>query len=227
MKFNYEGTNIDITLDETHVSLMKWAKTNKTFKEEPFLRYLKDNKIIDSNSVVMDIGSFIGNHVIYYSKIIGVSRVIAFEPTLRSFNILNKNLNKNSVNNVHLFNAAIGQYGGFAECNIRKETNPAKNQWFETPEAGLNSVITMTINDFLHEPIDFIKIDIEGMEMFALRGGIDLIDSKSPVLMVEVMKENLFQFELLMAKLGYSMIGEDVFTLHKDKKANTLLYKRK
>jgi len=226
MKFTYDGIDIDITLDETHTSLMKWAETNNTFKEEPFLRFLKENNIMTSNSVVMDIGSFIGNHIIYYSKIIGVERVIAFEPTLRSYDILIENLLKNDVKNVHLFNAAVTSEVGFAECNIRKESNPAKNQWFESSNSGLDSVVTMTISDFIHEKIDFIKIDTEGMEMFALRGGIDLIDSQSPVLMVEVMKENLYPFELLMAKLNYTRIGKDVFTLHRDKKANTLLYKR-
>jgi len=226
MKFNYDGNEIDLTLDETHLPLMKWAETNKTFKEEPFLRFLRDNEIITSDSVVMDIGSFIGNHVVYYSKIIGVKKVIAFEPTKRSYNILKENIEKNEVTNIHTFNVAIASKVGFAKCEIRKATNPAKNKWYEVNESDDECVLSMCLNDFELEPIDFIKIDVEGMELKVLKGGLGVIEVSSPVLMIEVMKENLLEFEILMSNLNYKRFGEDVFTLHRHKKANTLLYKR-
>lgn len=226
MKFKYEGKEIEIILDENHPRLIKWASEHRTFKEEPMLRYLKDNEIITPLSVVMDVGSYIGNHVIYYSKIIGVQRILSFEPTLRSFNILLQNLAVNNISNVDAYNAAISKKTGFAECNIRTEDNPAKNQWFETSGAGLTSVTTFRISDFDFDTIDFIKIDVEGMELLALEGGIDLIEKQGPTIMIETFKSNLPQIESIMRNLHYTRIGDEVFTLHRHKKANTLLFKR-
>lgn len=227
MKFKYNKINININLDKNHIPLIKWASKNQNFREEPFLRFLKDNKIINKESTVLDVGSYIGNHVIYYSKIIKVKKVIAFEPTIRSFNILQENIKNNNIKNVEYNNLAVSSKIGFAECNIRKKRNPAANQWYNVDNLTINCVQTITLSEFIKEKVDFIKIDVEGMELKVLSGGEELIKKYSPYLMVEVMKENLNDFLLIMKKWKYNRIGKSVFTLNKDFKLNTLLYKRK
>jgi FkbM family methyltransferase len=222
LNFVYDDIGIDIVLDERHDYLMKWSIENKTFREENLLRFLKDYNIITKESVVLDVGSYIGNHVIYFSKVIGAKKVIAFEPTLFSFNILEKNVEINTLKNVEINNLAVLSKSGFAKCNIRRENNPAKNQWHECNEKLTKSV---SLSEFIKEKVDFIKIDVEGMELEVLSGGKELIKKYSPYLMVEVMKYNLQEFELLMKDLNYTRIGEDVFKLNREKKANTILYK--
>lgn len=225
MKFTYNEIDINIKLDKNHIPLMKWAETNQNFREELFLRFLKDNKIINKESVVLDVGSYIGNHVIYYSKIIGVKKVIAFEPTINSFNILQENIKNNNIRNVECNNIAVLSKTGYAKCNIRKKINPATNQWYNGDNIG-NCVPSVILSNFVKEKIDFIKIDVEGMELEVLLGSKELIEKYSPYLMVEVLKENLNDFLTIIKNLNYTRIGKSVFTLNKELKLNTLLYKR-
>lgn len=222
MNFIYNDIEIDMTLDKGHIPLMKWSIENKTFREETFLRFLKDHNIVTKESVVLDVGSYIGNHVIYFSKIIGVKKVIAFEPTALSFNILQKNIKNNNIKNVESNNIAVLSKSGFAKCNIRSEKNPAKNQWCESNDTLIKSI---SLSEFIKEKVDFIKIDVEGNELEVLEGGKELIKKYLPYLMVEVMKNNLDDFELFMKDLNYTQIGKEVFTLNRKKKANTILYK--
>ncbi len=66
---------------------------------------------------------------------------------------------------------------------------------------------TVRLDSVVHEPVGFIKIDVEGHEMAVLRGAEALIRRDRPVLLVESEKrhaadapENVFEF---MAALGY------------------------
>jgi len=229
VEFTYEKERIKMRLDEHHESLLRWASSDKklTFREEPMLRYLKDQQIIGPGSTVVEVGAYIGNHVIFYSKIVGVRAVIAFEPTLRSFGILKENIEKNELDNVLTYNYAVANMIGLSKCNIRKENNPAKNQWFLTKETDGDCIPTVTLDSEVGDvTVDFIKIDAEGMEIEVLKGGEETIKRDSPTLMVEILKENLEEFERLMADWDYQMIDAKPFPLNRTKKANTLLYMR-
>ena len=61
--------------------------------------------------------------------------------------------------------------------------------------AGEGEIATLRPDDFLtDETPDFIKIDVEGMEMQVLRGLQKTIKRTRPVLLVEVDRENIHDF---------------------------------
>jgi len=243
MTFIYEGHLMKFTFTDDQDYLAKYINKNKTFFEQSFLRYLRDHKIITRDSVVIDIGACIGNHTVYFSKIIGARKIISIEPTLRSFEVLQRNIELNDINNVICKHVAISSSKGLAQCYPRKLGHIGSNRWVPIgpnvePLIGPGgqtynvdaiknneTVETVLLADIVNEKIDFIKMDVEDAENIIIESGSDVIREYKPILMVEVSKYNLKKFEYLMKDLNYVPIGESVFTKNRFKKANTLLYK--
>lgn len=145
-----------------------WARA--IYHEIYNLREYYHNRIkrINDGDVVVDLG---GNTGVFnrwaYSQ--GASKVISFEPDKRYFKLLSLNADPRSV----LFNAAISSQMGELEI-------------YESPHLGGSSLLkfndylkkyktrTYTL-DYLFETklidrIDFLKIDIEGSEIQAMKG---------------------------------------------------------
>jgi FkbM family methyltransferase len=64
-------------------------------------------------------------------------------------------------------------------------------------------VPTQTIDSFQFETVDFIKIDVEGHEIFVLEGGEETIRRCRPWLVVEVWDENRSMMHSFMKRLSY------------------------
>ena len=245
MKFKYEGHLIELVFTDECDYLAKQAIRSGTFFEEHFLRYLRDNKVIGSNSVVMDIGACVGNHTVYFSKIIGVKKVISIEPTLQSFKALQRNVELNSLDNVVCKRVVVSSNDGMAKCFVKKPDNIGANRWVPVGEnakplfgpdgKAYNADITedsiyvktVTLTDIVNEKIDFIKMDVEDAENMIIETGKDVIREYRPGLMVEVSRHNLERFEDLMKELDYVQTGESVFAKNRSKKTSTVLYKHR
>ena len=63
---------------------------------------------------------------------------------------------------------------------------------------------------FSDEKIDFIKIDVETMEMFVLAGMQETISKNRPKIYIEVTKKNIDDFNTWMEKNSYHSIKEIV-----------------
>jgi len=113
----------------------------------------------------LDIGASIGA-ISYLFKIIGCN-VIAFEPLEEEYKCLIHNLPTIVAMNVPVGNGEL----------IRMDTT--------IPYIG-GSIKTIRIDDLKLNPIDLIKIDIEGFEIFALRGMKETILKYKPILIIEV-----------------------------------------
>ncbi len=138
--------------------------------------------------VVVEVGANIGSHTLALSKMVGNSgRVYAFEPQRVVFQTLCANMALNSIVNVEAFEMAVSntkgsvlipdicydREGNFGGVEIDKFTNGRK-----TPKVKLD--------DFLElQRLDFLKIDVEGMEKEVLLGALVLIDKFKPIMYIE------------------------------------------
>ena len=155
MEFIYDESLVKIETLSKNDYLGKWYRKNKTFFEEPFLKYLKNGEILNQESYVLDIGACFGNHTIYFSKFIKVKKVIAIEPTLESFEILQKNIELNGLKNVVCKRLAVLSEKGIAKCCRRKPNNIGTNIWSLTNEINVDdeNVDTITL-DSINEDIN-------------------------------------------------------------------------
>ena len=121
--------------------------------------------------VAYDIGASIGTHALFMAlKLSPHGRVFAFEPESDSFRILKDNILLNKMQNIMVFQAALGDYAG--EVSIRKVP------WFTVTDnsnfALANKVRLAEGDVFIKEnnlPLpSVVKIDVEGFEYYVIKG---------------------------------------------------------
>ncbi|MFN8579027.1 MAG: FkbM family methyltransferase [Candidatus Sericytochromatia bacterium] len=126
-----------------------------------------------TNSIILDIGAHKGYFSIFASKNLSKnSKIYSFEPIESNFNILNKNLYDNNINNVITFNLGVYSENKELSFYLSKSEN---NSIFENYNPLLNQnnqdeiiVNCLTLKDIIKEnnfnKIDFLKLDVEGSE---------------------------------------------------------------
>lgn len=142
--------------------------------------------------VCLQAGGAIGAWPKYFSRMF--EQVYTFEPYPPSFHCLTVNVPEL---NVYKFNAALGEkrglvYMDFPEHRQRSETgkeNIGGFRCFRSDRADLTmelaNIPTLRIDDLELPVLDLLYLDLEGYELFALRGGIQTIARCRPTIVME------------------------------------------
>jgi FkbM family methyltransferase len=154
--------------------------------------------LIKENNIVIDIGANIGYHSVHFGNIVGSSgRVFSFEPQKLIYDILSTNILKNGLSNI------ITQYN--IGLSSKKQTMYLSNIKDMTYDNGmvnfggvqLNDEITggsiinvQTLDNIFTGNVDFIKIDIEGMESEVIKGATKTIKNSLPIIFIEISKNH-------------------------------------
>jgi lipopolysaccharide transport system ATP-binding protein len=129
--------------------------------------------LIKTGDRVLDIGANIGYYTVLFASWVGPTGVVhAFEPDPDNFALLNINtLDFQKNGNVHLHAVALGETSGTANL-FRSKDNIGMHRLYDSVCCDGSSVeVPVYLGDkFALDPIDLIKIDIEGFELFALNG---------------------------------------------------------
>lgn len=178
-----------------------------SFYEEALLR--KIDQYISTNAVILDIGANIGNHSLYFAKVLG-AEVYAFEPVAKTFMILEKNVKINSLENqIHLYNCAIGESNSNASIASFNPNNLGGTA-LKLSDEGDIKVMSLDSNMSDFPKIDFIKIDTEGFEYQVLLGAINLIRRDRPTIFVEIEPDNYNKIEKLLCSEGFNYRVKDL-----------------
>ena len=138
------------------------------------------------NRTCIDAGANIGNHTIFFSKILNANRVIAIEPQRHVFDILLHNVKINDLANVECKNIALGAGPG----HVTVATGSSRNLGavtFRPQENGdypVESIDSWEIKD-----IGLLKIDVEGMQMAVLKGAAHTLENHTEAIMIELRPE--------------------------------------
>lgn len=159
----YEGSELDI--------LVEWLK-----KEFP--------PIFDG--VALDIGANIGNHSLYFSDLF--RKVIAFEPSNRTFKLLS--FNAGLASNITPHNFGLSDKNGEATLNTNSENIGGASI---SDEGSQNSqkIVLRTLDSVIDqdENVTLMKIDVEGHELQAIAGAKDTISRNKPIILFEQFSE--------------------------------------
>jgi len=133
------------------------------------IKFLKS--IIKNGNVVYDIGSNVGFYTKLLSDLVSsTGQVHAFEPDRLNFSILEKRFG--SYQNIFLYNMAVGEYEGKIKLYESEDMN-VDHQTFDSGEGRVfTEVDVVSIDTFMSESteVDFIKIDIQGYDYYAIKG---------------------------------------------------------
>ena len=178
--------------------------------------------LIDKKQVLFyDVGANIGTHSIALAKLFGDRiRVRAFEAQRQMYYILCGNVAINGLDNVICELAAVS--------DVQNHTMPIQTPDYNTvnnfgglelvpalhsdnqqmSKTNMEWVSTVKLDSY-HEEVDFIKMDIEGMEHLALAGASQLIKDNKPICFVEVFKTDCQAVKLFFKNLDYVAYAVD------------------
>lgn len=181
---------------------------------------------IKKGMVIVDIGANLGYYSAIASKHTGENGlVIAFEPEPNFFKLLSRNINRNKLENVKLFEMAIADKTAEADLFLSDE-NKGHNSLIRSDELKTSArVKTTTLDEFLSSQkitkTDIIKMDIEGAEILAIEGMKNTLTKHKPLLFLEfsphsIMKLNRNPLDFLSAlrSIGYSIFEIDKTRQH-------------
>lgn len=131
--------------------------------------------LLDSSSVVVDVGANFGYYTVLGAKKSSSGRVYSFEPGKSNFRVLKKNINLNGLHNVYAEEIALGNSN--EEASFREDSIHSGRS--EVDPKGKNKVQMKTLDSYADinglDSVDFIKIDVEGYELEVLKGASNLI----------------------------------------------------
>ena len=148
-------------------------------------------KAVRKGFVVLDIGANIGTHTVVFSRLVGsTGAVISFEPQKPIYYMLCGNVAINSLVNVDCVNAAAGKSPGSIKVPKIDYSQPGSfGSLSLLPKYPANAVMEVvrlfSVDELNLSKCDFIKIDIEGMELEAISGAVKTIEKYQPILCVE------------------------------------------
>ena len=146
--------------------------------------------------VVYDIGAFEGVLTLFFAR--KAAQVIAYEPNPRNFQRCMENVKLNGFRNVRVMNRGVGEQPGAIELTydpLMPGAGSADAATTAQIASSVRSAKTVRIEVVpLDEDIrrhglpapDFIKMDIEGMERFALPGMKETLAKYRPELFIEM-----------------------------------------
>ncbi|HKU61134.1 MAG TPA: FkbM family methyltransferase [Gemmatimonadales bacterium] len=126
--------------------------------------------------VILDCGSHIGLSVAWFKRRFPRARITAFEPDPRNFELLQANVAANGLQEVELLNVALAAergtarfYGQFKAEEPMSSSHSLMEDWGTQRTKSWILVQTVPLSDYITGPVDYLKLDIEGMETEVLR----------------------------------------------------------
>lgn len=153
-------------------------------------QYEHQDTTLCAGDVIIDAGAFIGDTAVFFHhKLGGQCQVHSFELLDENLALLLHNLESNGVKpgEVVINKLALTDVTG-GEIVIAQGKSQGSTSIFGGADAGGDKVCTITLDDYvLHQNltrVDYIKMDIEGAEIPALKGALRTIQHFKPKLAI-------------------------------------------
>lgn len=141
--------------------------------------------------VIVDLGGNIGMYALAMASTNPNCKVISFEPNPMAFELLNKNMESNGIKNVTAINKGAAKVSGKFEMKILDEGSAYGGKylgeikkeyrtWIQEKRFKIINVESLSLPDILKSnnltSVDILKMDVEGMELEILEGGVDALE---------------------------------------------------
>jgi FkbM family methyltransferase len=160
----------------------EWAGDELSFLEN----------LLKPGMCVLDIGAFIGTHTLAFARLVGESgQVHSFEPRKEIYEVLCSNIEANQLKHVKALNMGLSDSEGaisLQSVDITENSNFGGLS-IETPvndtTPDMYSVPISTVDMLDVAKVDFMKLDVEGMERRVLEGATAVITRDQPIIFCE------------------------------------------
>ncbi len=194
---------------------------------------------VKKNSITIDVGANFAYYTVRMAELCPQGKVYAFEPIPATYATAKKIVEHFALPNVELFKKGVGEKNqimsfevplqelgthsaGQAHMKGRNNDMLGKEKYhnFQLHESFDCEVVALDIFFPNLNSLDFIKIDIEGAELFALRGMKYLLERHKPVVLLEICSFFLEGFGIKEKELleFIASIQFDLYAYNQEKK---------
>lgn len=139
------------------------------------------------SDIVIDAGAYRGDTALYFAPKVGKQGMVyAFEPDVKNYVWLKNNIQLNGLTNIKAIKAGVGlkntvaqQVGIGSGVNLESRENFNK----KVIEVKVYSIDSFILENKINR-VDFIKMDVEGWELDALRGAEGCLKNYKPKLAI-------------------------------------------
>lgn len=189
-------------------------KTGKTHIEAELQNILAVVATLPPGAVALDAGANIGFVSVPIANALKdkLGRVLSFEVQTTLSNALCGTVALNDLENLHVFNQGLCSATGFVQIKNPIYSQPSDfgtftlvNQKCDHINQGQTTIPIVRIDDLSLKRLDFLKIDVEGMEIDVLNGGRRSIDINRPLCWVEYWKSDPSKLYSFFTSRNYAM----------------------
>lgn len=152
-------------------------------KQEIFDKRIYDFNLGTSKPLIIDAGAHVGLATIFFKTNWPKSQIIAIEPQPENIKYFNQNIWQNKLDsNIKLIESAldakIGERPFFFDESIDHWYSTAgftKGAWNQTQTSKSITINTITLDSLIRQPVDLLKMDIEGAEYSVLTSSINVL----------------------------------------------------
>lgn len=193
VKFISDGINYEFFLFTSNTQELEASlhHLSHQFTEIEELKMIREH--VGKVHSVAEIGCLVGNHSVFFLKNLSPERMTIIDASSTSLSHAKANLALNQDTQkpaeIDFVHSAVGnEESTLSFFNETVEVKP--------------------IDMLLKEPFNFIKIDVDSMEMEALEGGLNYIKDHQPKIMIEVLHQLKAPFEEFLKKVSYRIIAQ-------------------
>ena len=167
--------------------------------------YSKEN----DSEILIDVGANIGFYSILLSN--NFDQIYSFEPHNRNFLVLVKNIDKNKLKSIKTFNFGLGEKNE----SLKGHSN-TKGELFQTSGFAVSKSRDEGVDVLIKKGDDVIqfnkknitvKIDVEGFELFVLKGLKKTLTNNCCIIQIEIWEKNKDEVYKFLKLLNYEMIS--------------------
>jgi len=161
--------------------------------------------LVKPGAVIVDVGANIGNHLVYFAKVMRAKKVIPVEPHPEAVKQLLDNVKLNAITCVD--KSCLGRGAGEKPGRFKLVESVDLAQASLVPAAA-GEIEVAPLDELIKVPVNFLKIDVERLEIGVLKGARGLLAKHRPLMLVEVADPNLDAFRALLPELRYAVKSE-------------------
>lgn len=227
MDLAFIRNRVDTWLTRMPQLYAKLLRMKCTYNQE---KYVYLNLILNGDAVV-EAGANVGYFTKLFANIIGKrGQLHAFEPTPSTFLTLEDNCTKAKLPHPPRLNRfGLSDHNGEATIYLpEKDCGQASlvphhiGSWVEETSPQLHTITLTTLDKYTQENgltrLDFFKLDIEGAEFLALKGGKETLKHYTPLIHMEVCTHFLRDFGVTTKELIHFLenLGYDRFLAYEE-----------
>lgn len=193
----YTGRNAGIERDQTRGQFFEAAELEEL------------RKLVRPGARIVDVGANTGNHTVFFAGPMRAASVLPIEPLPGAIAALRAAVERNALTNVDLSRLGTGVGESSGRARLVSSERGGLGATSLVPDPG-GDILVAKLDSMVSGPVDFLKIDVEGMEMGVLSGAEGVIERSRPAIFIEIANRNTAAFSAWLERARYEV--KRVFT---------------